>query len=58
MLQHQVGAQHSQYFLVLVRRLPYDKDYIVAATIVLFARPLYSTLLQRQWHLLGVLNKN
>ena len=26
MLQHQVGAQHSQYFLVIVRRLPFDKD--------------------------------
>ena len=40
MLQHQVGAQHSQYFLVLVRRISFDKDYIVAATIISFARPL------------------
>ena len=39
-LRHQVGAQHSQYYLALVRRLPFDKDYIVAATIISFARPL------------------
>ena len=57
MLQHQVGAQHSQYFLVLVRRLLFDRDYIVAATIISFARPiLYALprLLQRRWHLHGV----
>ena len=38
MPQHQVGAQHSQYLLVLVRRLPFDKDCIScsAATIISF----------------------
>ena len=40
MLQHQVGAQHSQYFLVSVRRLPFHRDYIVTATIISSARPL------------------
>ena len=40
MLQPQVGAQHSQCFLVLARRLFFHKDYIVAATIISFPSPL------------------
>ena len=54
MLQHQVGARYPQYSFVLVRRLFFDKDYIVAAVIISLPRPiLYSIAAKTTFALAG-----